>query len=103
VLVQGPSRGTRGARVFGLSAQDTDYQREAVERLLLPFDLLGDETLDFAKALGLPASEVGGMILTKRLTMIVRDGRIEKVLYPVFPPDKNADEVVEWLSARATT
>ena len=91
------------ARVFGLSTQDTGYQREAVGRLRLPFELLSDEDLAFAGALNLPTFEVGGMILTKRLTMIVRDGQIEKVFYPVFPPDKNADEVVEWLSARATT
>lgn len=92
-----------GARVFGLSTQDTGYQREAARRLHLPFGLLSDEELSFAGALGLPTFEVEDMILTKRLTMIVRDGRIEKVFYPVFPPDKNAGEVVEWLAARATT
>jgi peroxiredoxin len=90
-----------GARVFGLSTQDTVYQREAVERLHLPFELLSDEDLAFARALGLPTFEVEGMALIKRLTLVIRDGHIERVFYPVFPPGKNADEVIEWLS-RAT-
>jgi len=88
-----------GARVFGLSTQDTDYQREAVERLHLPFELLSDMTLSFARALRLPTFEVEGMTLIKRLTLIIREGRIEKVFYPVFPPDRNASEVIAWLAA----
>ena len=87
-----------GARVFGLSAQDTEYQREAVERLHLPFELLSDEDLAFGKALGLPVFEVEGITLLKRLTLVVNDGRIEKVFYPVFPSNENAEEVIEWLS-----
>jgi peroxiredoxin len=87
-----------GARVFGLSAQDTEYQREAAQRLRLPFELLSDEDLAFGKALGLPVFEVEGMTLLKRLTLVVNDGRIEKVFYPVFPPNENAQEVIEWLS-----
>ncbi len=86
-----------GARVFGLSTQDTEYQREAVERLQLPYELLSDEDLRFSGALSLPTFEVDGMTLLKRLTMVVDDGRIEKVFYPVFPPDKNAEEVLGWL------
>jgi peroxiredoxin len=86
-----------GARVFGLSTQDTGYQREAAERLHLPFDLLSDRELAFARALRLPTFEAEGMVLIKRLTMIVADGRVEKVFYPVFPPDKNAEEVAGWL------
>jgi peroxiredoxin len=86
-----------GARVYGLSAQDTQYQREAVERLRLPYELLSDEDLSFAGALSLPTFEVEGMVLLKRLTMVIDDGRIEKVFYPVFPPDKNAEEVIGWL------
>ena len=86
-----------GAKVFGLSAQDTEYQREAVRRLHLPFELLSDERLEFARALDLPTFQAGGMTLIKRLTMIVYDGRIEKVFYPVFPPHENAGEVVGWL------
>ena len=87
-----------GARVFGLSTQSTGYQREAVERLQLPYELLSDEDLGFAEALGLPTFDVEGMVLLKRLAMVIEDGSIEKVFYPVFPPDENAKEVVEWLS-----
>ncbi len=87
-----------GARVYGLSTQDTDYQREAAERLHLPFELLSDEDLAFAEAISLPTFEAEGMVLLKRLTFVANDGRIEKVFYPVFPPNKNAEEVVEWLS-----
>jgi peroxiredoxin len=88
---------TLGARVFGLSTQSTGYQQEAVDRLHLPFELLSDGDLGFAEALGLPTFDVEGMVLLKRLTMIINDGSIEKVFYPVFPPDKNADEVIWWL------
>ena len=87
-----------GAEVFGLSAQSTEDQKEAVERLHLPFELLSDAELSFAKALRLPTFEVESMMLIKRLTLILCDGRIEKVFYPVFPPDKNAEQVVDWLS-----
>ena len=86
-----------GARVFGLSTQSTGYQREAAGRLHLPFDLLSDEELAFARALDLPTFEVDGMVLMKRLTLVIDGGRIEKVFYPVFPPDRNAEEVVEYL------
>jgi peroxiredoxin len=89
---------TLGAEVFGLSTQDTDYQREAVERLHLPFELLSDEELSFAKALQLPTFTVDSMVLIKRLTLIIRNGVIAKVFYPIFPPDKNVEEVVNWLS-----
>jgi peroxiredoxin len=86
-----------GAGVFGLSTQDTDYQREAATRLHLPFALLSDADLAFAGALGMPTFEVEGMVLLKRLTLIIDEGWIEKVFYPVFPPDRSAEEVVEWL------
>ncbi len=86
-----------GVQVFGLSTQDTAYQREAVERLHLSFELLSDEELRFARALRLPTFEVEGMTLIKRLTLVTRNGRIEKVFYPVFPPDLNAQEVLGWL------
>lgn len=88
---------TLGARVFGLSTQSTEYQREAAERLHLPFELLSDEKLAFVEALNLPTFEVEGMTLIKRLTLVIYDGRIERVFYPVFPPGENAREVVEWL------
>lgn len=85
------------SHVFGLSTQDTEYQREAAERLHLPFPLLSDEALAFAKAAGLPTFGFDGMTLTKRLSMVVDDGRVTQVFYPVFPPDRSAADVVEWL------
>jgi peroxiredoxin len=78
------------------------YQQEAATRLHLPFALLSDADLAFANALRLPTFEMGGMRLIKRLTLVVRDGRVEHVFYPVFPPDKNAEQVMEWLEERAT-
>jgi peroxiredoxin len=90
-----------GARVFGLSTQDTDYQREAAGRLHLPFDLLSDADLAFARALSLPTFEVEGMTLIKRVTLILSDGMIEHVFYPVFPPDQNASDVIAWLQAHS--
>ena len=89
-------RGLGVARLFGLSTQDSAYQHEAAERLHLPFPLLSDEGLAFTKAAGLPTFETSGMVLLKRLTMIVDDGRVTKVFYPVFPPDRSADEVLDW-------
>ena len=89
-------------QVFGLSTQDSDYQREAVERLHLPFAILSDQDLVLARALRLPTFEVAAMTLLKRLTLVIDDGIIAKVFYPVFPPDRSATEVVEWLSARAS-
>jgi len=86
-----------GGRVFGLSTQDTAYQREAVERQHLPFDLLSDADLAFTRALSLPTFEVDGMTLIKRVTLIIADGVIEHVFYPVFPPDRNAGDVIDWL------
>jgi len=90
-----------GARVFGLSSQDTEYQREAAERLHLPFPLLSDAQLAFASAMRLPQFDVGPMRLLKRLTLIIRDGVIEHVFYPVFPPDRNAEQVLEWLAGHS--
>ena len=83
--------------VFGLSTQSTPYQREARDRLHLPFHLLSDETLSLKRLLRLPTFVAAGMELYKRLTMIANHGRIERVFYPVFPPDRNADEVLDWL------
>ncbi|MCP6759943.1 MAG: peroxiredoxin [Fischerella sp. CENA71] len=87
-----------GAGVFGLSTQNPEYQQEAVERLHLPFELLSDLELAFTRALQLPTFKIESMTLIKRLTLIIFDGRIEKVFYPVFPPDKNVEKVIEWLS-----
>ena len=84
-------------QLYGLSTQDTDYQREAVERLHLPFAILSDAELKLTRALRLPTFSAGGMTLLKRLTLVIDDDRIAKVFYPVFPPDKNAGEVIAWL------
>ena len=86
-----------GAAVAGLSTQTTDYQREAAERLHLPFPLLSDADLTLTRALDLPTFTVADVTLLKRLTLIIRAGTIEKVFYPVFPPDANAGEVLAWL------
>ncbi|MGW1289007.1 MerR family transcriptional regulator [Streptomyces sp. NPDC002586] len=84
-------------RVYGLSSQGTDYQREVVERLGLPFDMLSDPALDLAAALGLPTFEVEGMRLFKRLTLVLHADVIEHVFYPVFPPNEHAQRVLTWL------
>ena len=85
------------AQLFGLSTQDTAYQREAAERLHLPFPILSDEKLDLTKALRLPTFVAAGMTLLKRMAWVIDDGRMTKVFYPVFPPDKNAQDVIDWL------
>jgi len=90
------------AQVFGLSTQTTEYQREAAGRLHLPFELLSDSSLQFANALRLPTLEIEGMRLIKRVTLIAHDGKIVKHFYPVFPPDKNAEDVVAWLRNKET-
>lgn len=87
------------SRVFGLSTQDTAYQREAAERLHLPFPLLSDEKLALSTALRLPTMQVAGLTLIKRLAMVIDDGRVTKAFYPVFPPDRNAGDVLAWLEA----
>jgi peroxiredoxin len=85
--------------LFGLSTQDTAYQREAVERLHLPFAILSDEQLALTRAMTLPTFEVDGTTLLKRFTLIVEHGTIRHVFYPVFPPDRNAADVIDWLRA----
>ena len=87
------------SRLFGLSTQDTAYQREAADRLHLPFPILSDEQLHLARAIRLPTFDVSGMTLLKRLTMVINDGVVERVFYPVFPPDRNAGEVLAWLAS----
>jgi peroxiredoxin len=87
------------AHLFGLSTQDTGYQREAAERLHLPFPVLSDEGLELAHAIRLPTFTVSGMTLHKRMALVIDDGVVSKVFYPVFPPDKNAEEVIAWLRA----
>ena len=93
------------ANIYGLSTQGTEYQREAAERLHLPFVLLSDADLVFAKAVRLPTFYVDGqvdgqvnkMTLLKRLTMIIDDGVVKQTFYPIFPPDENAEVVIAWL------
>jgi len=87
------------ARVLGLSTQDTAYQREAAERLHLPFPLLSDAKFALTQAMQLPTMVVGGLTLIKRLALVIDDGVVAKVFYPVFPPDRNAADVHEWLAA----
>jgi peroxiredoxin len=86
-------------RLFGLSAQGTAYQREAAERLHLPFPLLSDEHLRLTEAMRLPTFETSGMTLLQRLTLVIQDGTIAHVFYPVFPPDRSATDVIEYLKS----
>jgi peroxiredoxin len=100
------------SQVFGLSVQGSAYQRELVERVHLPFPILSDSNLEFATSLNLPTMQVGGVTLLKRLAIIIdhsimtgplfggiRSSRIVAVFYPVFPPDRNAGDVLAWLRA----
>ena len=87
------------AQLFGLSTQDTAYQQEAASRLHLPFAILSDEKLTLTKALKLPTFTTSGMTLLKRMALVIDDGKISHVFYPVFPPDKSAEEVIAWLQA----
>ena len=87
-----------GARyVFGLSTQSNAYQTEMASRLHLPFPVLSDEKLALTRALNLPTMQVAGLTLIKRLALIIDDARITHVFYPVFPPDRNAGDVLAWL------
>ena len=86
--------------LFGLSSQDTAYQREVAERLHLPFAILSDEHFKLTKALCLPTFQTSGMTLLKRMALVICDGKIEHVFYPVFPPDQNASDVIAWLAAK---
>lgn len=83
--------------LFGLSVQDTTYQQEMVQRLHLPFPMLSDARRGLSQAIRLPIMEVAGEILLKRLTLVVDDGCIVHVFYPVFPPNKSAEDVMAWL------
>lgn len=85
--------------LYGLSTQDTAYQREAAARLHLPFSLLSDARLELTRALKLPTFQIDGMTLIKRMALVIDDGRIVHAFYPVFPPDRNAADVIAWLQA----
>lgn len=86
--------------IFGLSTQDTEYQKEVAERLHLPFPILSDQKLEFASSMRLPTFETSGMTLLKRLTLVIKNGVIEHVFYPVFPPDRDAANVIAWLKSQ---
>jgi len=88
--------------LFGLSTQAPDYQQEVAERLHLPFAILSDEQLKLTRAMNLPTFETAGMTLLKRFTLVINDGNVEHVFYPVFPPDRSASDVIDWLSARSS-
>jgi len=89
---------TAGAdHVFGLSTQETTYQQEMASRLHLPFPVLSDAALRLTRALRLPTMQVAGLTLVKRLTLVIDDGVVTRTFYPVFPPDRNAGEVLAWL------
>jgi peroxiredoxin len=89
-----------GARVAGLSSQSLEDQIEFAERNAMPFPVVSDEGLELGHALRLPTFEVEGLTLYKRLALVAERGRVVKVFYPVFPPDRNADEVLAWMSSR---
>ena len=88
--------------LFGLSTQDPAYQQEAAERLHLPFAILSDEHLALSRAMKLPTFQTSGMTLFKRFTLVIDDGVVKHVFYPVFPPDRSAADVVEWLSRKGS-
>src|SRR5690349_6204927 len=90
-------KGAGAGHVYGLSTQSNEYQTEMASRLHLPFPVLSDEKLELTRALDLPTMQVAGLTLIKRLALVVDDGRITQVFYPVFPPDRNAGDVLEWL------
>jgi len=83
--------------VFGLATQSNEYQTEMASRLHLPFPVLSDEKLELTRALDLPTMEVAGLTMIKRLALVIDDARITHVFYPVFPPDRNAGDVLAWL------
>jgi peroxiredoxin len=95
-------RAAGASQVFGLSVQDTAYQQEMAARLHVPFPILSDASLLLTRAMRLPTMAVAGVTLIKRLALVIDDGRISAVFYPVFPPDRNAADVLAWLRANPT-
>ena len=83
--------------MFGLSTQSNAYQTEMAARLHLPFPVLSDEALELTHTLRLPTMSVAGLTLIRRLALVIDDARITQVFYPVFPPDRNAGDVLAWL------
>lgn len=90
-------RDSGAGAVFGLSTQTSEYQREARDRLHLPFEMLSDSRRELTNELDLPTFTIEGDDYLKRLTLVVTSGRIEHVFYPIFPPDEHANEVLEWM------
>jgi len=82
--------------IFGLSTQSTEYQKELATRLHLPYTILSDEKLEFSKKLKLPMFKVLKMNLLKRITLILKDNKIIKYFYPIFPPTKNIEDVINF-------
>jgi len=97
-----PGFSARGIQLFGVSTQSPKYQRDAVERLQLPFEMLSDWQLELTHGWALPTFKFDGEVLLKRFTLVIRDGMVVKVFYPVFPPTTNADEVLRWLESGAS-
>ncbi len=95
----GELKAAGASAVFGLSTQSPEYQKAMTDRLHVPFPVLSDDKLELSKALNLPRMDVAGLTMIKRLALIVDDGRISHVFYPVFPPDQNAADVLAWLQA----
>jgi peroxiredoxin len=88
-----------GASLIGISTQTPAEQAEFAQREHIPYPLLSDHELVLAERMRLPTFQAGGLQLYKRLTFVAQAGRIVKLFYPVFPPDRNADEVLAWLEA----
>lgn len=95
----GELKAAGAAHVFGLSTQSNAYQTEMASRLHLPFPVLSDEKLELTEALHLPTMEIAGLTMIKRLALVVDDANVTHVFYPVFPPDRNATDVLAWLRA----
>jgi peroxiredoxin len=89
-----------GVKIFGVSSQPLSEQQEASERLELPYILLNDSELRLSKAMKLPTFEYDSSTFIKRITLICENGVIKKTLYPVFPPDKNVYDVLDWVEGR---
>lgn len=89
-----------GTRVAGLSAQSLEQQIEFAQREHMPFPVISDPSLRLGESLALPTFEFDGVTLYKRITLVLEAGKVSHVFYPVFPPHRNADEVVAWLRAR---
>ncbi len=86
-----------GFNVYGLSSQDSDYQKEFARRNHIPFEILSDKDFKFTDALNLPTFKYNSVRLIKRMAFILQDGKFKKVFYPVFPPNENAEAVLQWV------